>query len=213
MSKPRLRLAQAAIWAAAWAIGAAGYAHSGRTAADGCHFDRQTGSRHCHNDDQPAAPPPEAPKPSAATTWRGLTVAPEKRCSPYQRSDYSYSQKLEVAIIERQGGLFSPYTGERFASRRESDIEHIVATSEAHDSGACAWSKARRRAFAGDLDNLTLASPKLNRGDKQAKDFAQWQPARNKCWMAETIVAVKRKYELSVDVAEQQALAAVLAGC
>ena len=192
--------------AAAAAIGAAGHAHPGNTATDGCHFERSTGSRHCHNepDPEPAVP---------GETWRGIVVAPERRCSPYDRSDYSYPQAIEAQIIARQGGLFSPYTDEVFANRRESDIEHIVATSEAHDSGACAWPQARRRAFARDLDNLTLASPELNRGEKQAKDFAQWQPARNKCWMAETIVAVKRKHALTVDRAEQQALAEVLAGC
>ena len=191
---------------AAALIGAAAQAHPGHTAADGCHFERSTGSRHCHAEPAAAAPP-------TGETWRGIAIAPEHRCSPYERSDYSYPQEIEADIIARQGGMFSPYTGETFASRRESDIEHIVATSEAHDSGACAWTKARRRAFARDLENLTLASPELNRGSKQAKDFAQWQPARNKCWMAATIVAVKRKHSLTVDRAEQQALESVLAGC
>ena len=48
-------------------------------------------------------------------------------------------------------------------STRDTDIEHIVARSEAHDSGLCAASAAVKAAFARDLLNLTLASPRLNR--------------------------------------------------
>ena len=200
--------------AAALALaGAAAHAHPGRTAADGCHFQRSTGIRHCHSQ-LPAGGDDAAGAPAATgQIWRGIAVAPEHRCSPYDRSDYSYPQEVELRIIDRQGGMFSPYTGETFASRRESDIEHIVAISEAHDSGACAWPQGRRRAFARDPDNLTLASPGLNRHEKRGKDFAEWQPPRNRCWMAATVVAVKRKYGLSVDRAEQQALQRVLAGC
>ena len=46
--------------------------------------------------------------------WRGLEIHPESRCSPYERSDYRYSQSVELAIIERLGGIYSPYTGELF---------------------------------------------------------------------------------------------------
>ena len=36
----------------------------------------------------------------------------------------------------------------------ETDIEHIVARSEAHDSGLCVADEATRRRFATDLLNL-----------------------------------------------------------
>ena len=29
---------------------------------------------------------------ASAETWRGLTVAPEHRCAPYDRDDYPYPQ-------------------------------------------------------------------------------------------------------------------------
>ncbi len=41
-----------------------------------------------------------------------------------------------------------PYTGRWFANKRETDIEHIVARSEAHDSGLCAADEATRRRLA-----------------------------------------------------------------
>ena len=35
-----------------------------------------------------------------AETWRGLTVTPEHRCSPYERKrDYPYSQSVEQDIL------------------------------------------------------------------------------------------------------------------
>ena len=88
---------------------------------------------------------------ASAQTWRGLTVAPEHRCSPYDRDDYPYPQSVERRIIERLGGrVYGPYTGRHYDSRRQTDIEHMVATSEAHDSGLCAAGSRTRAAFARD---------------------------------------------------------------
>lgn len=145
-------------------------------------------------------------------TWRGLTVAPEHRCSPYDRDDYPYPQSVEFQIVDRQG-MVSLYTGRPFASLRESDIEHIVAISEAHDSGLCAADMGTRRRFARDLDNLTLAAPRLNRHEKRAKDAAEWLPPLNRCWYAEVVVRVKRRYGLTVDRRERDALEGILVSC
>ena len=51
-------------------------------------------------------------------------------------------------------------TFRRALGHTETDIEHIVATSEAHDSGLCAADRATRKQFAQDLRNLTLAPPR-----------------------------------------------------
>ncbi|MCY4466296.1 MAG: DUF1524 domain-containing protein [Chloroflexi bacterium] len=143
-----------------------------------------------------------------------LTVAPENRCSPYDPDDYSYPQSLEPQIVSRMGGrIYGPYTGTTFASARETDIEHIVAKSEAHDSGLCGVGAQTRRTFARDLLNLTLASPSVNRNQKIGKDFAEWTPVRNKCWYADAIIKVKSKYRLSVDSREQAALENTLRSC
>ena len=143
----------------------------------------------------------------------GDTGRPECRCTPYDRADYPYSQRVEARIAERLGGMFSPYDGHQFASLLESDIEHVIAVSEAHDSGLCAASAAVRRRFASDLDNLTLATPDLNRYRKRDHDAAEWLPERNRCWFAATIVAVRREYRLTIDRREAAALDAVLKGC
>jgi len=144
-----------------------------------------------------------------------VTVAPENRCSPYNRSDYSYPQSIELRIIAENldGKIISPYTGEVFSSRYETDIEHIVATSEAHDSGLCAATRATRRRFAQDLDNLTLASPGVNRHQKSGKDLAEWTPTENVCWFAQTVVNVKAAYKLSMDSREANAAIQILQRC
>ena len=152
-----------------------------------------------------------------AETWHGLVVAPEHRCAPYDRDDYPYSQSVEAEIVATMGGrIYGPYTGRHYSTTRQTDIEHIVAVSEAHDSGLCAAGLDLRRRFASDLLNLTLASPEVNRcgsGGKCAFDFAEWLPPMNRCWYAARIVAVKRTYALTVDRREAAALERVLSGC
>ena len=125
---------------------------------------------------------------SAEDTWRGLAVAPEFRCSPYNSRDYAYPRSVEARIVAELGGVYSPYTMQVFASTRETDIEHIVARSEAHDSGLCAADLATRRRFASDLLNLTLADPGLNRYVKRDHDATLWMPPTNRCWFADRVV-------------------------
>ena len=151
--------------------------------------------------------------PAPPETWRGLRVAPEARCTRYDSDDYRYSQRVEDDIIADLGGIYSPYTGEWFATQRETDIEHMVARSEAHDSGLCAASADTKRRFANDLLNLTLASPRVNRHQKSDKDAADWLPGGNRCWFAGRVVQVRQKYVLSIDRREANALEAVLSQC
>ena len=100
-----------------------------------------------------------------------------------------------ASSLRSPGGMVvSRYTGRRFGILKESDIEHVVARSGAHDSGLCAASAAVRLAFARDLDNLVLASPSVNRHQKSGYDAAGWIPVINRCWFAETVIAVRKEY-------------------
>ena len=76
------------------------------------------------------------------------------------------------------------------------------------DSGIAA---DRRRAFAAELDNLTIADPTVNRSQKGARDAAEWMPARHQAWFAERVIEVKREYGLTIDPAERDALETLLA--
>ena len=156
-----------------------------------------------------------------------ITVAPENRCTPYDPKDYSYdSRELKAALMAYReklvGGkikIQSFYNLETFTSLDEADLDHVVALSEAHDSGACAWSSKKKKDFTKGPDNHDLASPRLNREEKRGKDWAEWQPPRNSaniwywCFSAMRIVATKWGYDLTVDQAEYDALAETLALC
>ena len=149
----------------------------------------------------------------AVETWRGIVVAPESRCSPYDRDDYRYPQSVEAKIERGIGEVYGPYTDRCFGSTRDTDIEHIVATSEAHDSGLCRASPDVRHQFATDLLNLTLAGPEVNRGEKSGNDAAEWLPQKNACWFAGRVIEVRRKYNLTIDIAEVAALERELLNC
>ena len=161
--------------------------------------------------------PPSQQGPETATgldLWRGLVVAPEDRCSPYDPDDYLYSQAVEQHIVASMGGIiYGPYTGKWFDSTSDTDIEHIVARSEAHDSGLCASDAATRRQFASDLINLTLASPEVNRSQKSGKDAAEWLPDLNRCWFARRVIEVGYQYDLTIDERERDVLESILSAC
>ena len=159
------------------------------------------------------APTPTVPTVQSGPTWRGIAVESEHRCSPYDSDDYRYPASVEPKIVAAQGGIYGPYTGTWFTSIKDTDIEHIVARSEAHDSGLCAASRATKARFASDLLNLTLASPSVNRHQKIANDAAEWLPDLNQCWYVARTIQVRQAYDLTIDQAEADAIDRVLAKC
>ena len=159
--------------------------------------------------------------PADAETWRGLRVCEEQPRDGYDRDAFGQGySSLEDEIIaalpptmKAGGQVYTPYSCIAFditaAGTAATDIEHIVALAEAHDSRIA---DGRRRDIASDLDNLTIADPTVNRSEKSDRDAAEWMPARHGAWFAERVIAVKLEYGLSVDPAERDALAALLAG-
>ncbi|MFC9931967.1 HNH endonuclease family protein [Streptomyces sp. NPDC127190] len=90
------------------------------------------------------------------------------------------------------------------------DIDHLVPLAEAWDSGAYAWTKAERVAYANDLADpvhLVAVTAKYNR-QKADKDVADWlppyEPAR--CRYITEWTHIKMRYHLSVDAREKAVL-------
>ena len=114
------------------------------------------------------------------------------------------------------GGLwYGLYTGRTFTDPRDLDIDHLVPLKEAHQSGAHAWDRERRRAYANDMTNpghLIAVEARANRA-KGAKDPAEWLPSNEafRCPYVLAWVAVKRASELSMDRAEAAAIERVRA--
>ena len=197
--------------------------HNASTNVWNCHTPRGEAC-HCHPlgdpdtnlaclNNRPIADPDPEPEPEPEIeTWRGLTVTDEVPCETYDRSRYASISNADIHIADTYGGIFGPYEDACFDDYRDVHVEHIVAMKEAHDSGMCSAGYATRLNFSIDLVNLTIASPEVNI-EKSAKDAAEWTPQFNECWFADRVIEVKRKYQLTIDTAEKEALEDILELC
>ena len=163
-------------------------------------------------------PPPTNARecPAGSPTWMDLSVCEEGARVSYDRDAFgSAYSSLEDEIIDAlpksDGQVYTPYTCTLFDIQADgtaaTDIEHIVALAEAYDSGLA---ESQFRTFAGDIDNLTIADPTVNRRQKSDLDAGEWEPPENRGWFAARVVAVKQKYGLSVNPAERDALQSML---
>ena len=119
--------------------------------------------------------------------------------------------------LVESGVLRDPYTATtiHFVRGDDSiDIDHVVALSDAWQTGAFRWDVRKRAAFANDPMNLLAVDSSANR-QKGDGDTATWLPANRlyRCAYAGRQVSVKAKYGLWVTPAERAAMARILAGC
>jgi len=111
-----------------------------------------------------------------------------------------------------------PYTGGSirfvYGGASEVDIDHLVALSDAWQTGAAGWPAGKRLALANDPLNLLAVSASANRS-KSDGDTATWLPPNKayRCTYVAAQVAVKVKYGLWVTSAERDAMTRVLAAC
>ncbi|MBM6706089.1 HNH endonuclease [Bifidobacterium pullorum subsp. saeculare] len=148
--------------------------------------------------------------------------------------DVIYMRDFDPATIKSDDGDVSygvlrndPYSGRDVTYEKggasEIDIEHVVARSEAWDSGASEWTQAQRDAFANDPLEILAVSSGGNRAHGE-KDAAGWLPSVGvkftgvnnpayDCLYVARQIAVKDKYDLSVDKDEKNAMSDVLATC
>ncbi|MEU9413065.1 HNH endonuclease family protein [Streptomyces sp. NPDC048281] len=167
-----------------------------------------------------------------------LTVADESR-DGYSRDKFKHwtdadkdscNTRAEVLLAEAvnapevgakcalTGGIwYSPYDDQYFNNASKLDVDHLVPLAEAWDSGASAWTPKEREAYANDLDDpraLIAVSAASNRS-KADKDPTDWLPPYTPYWCDYVTdwVADKTRYQLSIDPAEQAALAERLAAC
>jgi Protein of unknown function (DUF1524)/Excalibur calcium-binding domain len=117
-----------------------------------------------------------------------------------------------------RGTLADPYTATTIefvkGDGSSVDIDHVVALSDAWQTGAFRWDVARRTALANDPLNLLAVDYSANR-QKGDGDAATWLPDNRayRCAYVARQVAVKSAYGLWVTPAEHDAIARVLDGC
>jgi hypothetical protein len=116
------------------------------------------------------------------------------------------------------GQLADPYTGKRITFHKSAaanvQIDHVVALSDAWQTGAQGWSAATRLEFANDPLELLAVDGQANQ-DKGDGDAATWLPPQKsfRCDYVGRQVAVKYRYRLWVTAAERTAMARVLQTC
>ena len=96
----------------------------------------------------------------------------------------------------------------------EVQIDHVVAQSNAWQTGAFKLTVLQRTALANDPMNLFAVKGRLNL-QKSDGDAATWLPPNKsyRCSFVARQVAVKSKYGLWVTQAEKDAIARILATC
>ncbi|MFF7677428.1 HNH endonuclease family protein [Actinacidiphila glaucinigra] len=122
----------------------------------------------------------------------------------------------DSACAATSGSWYSVYDGATWTAASDLDIDHLVPLAEAWDSGASAWTTAKRQSFANDLTRpqLIAVTDNVNQA-KGDQDPATWMPSRSAyaCTYVRAWVQVKYYYGLSVDSAEKSKLSSVLSGC
>lgn len=109
----------------------------------------------------------------------------------------------------------SSYDGKIFTNPAGLDIDHMVPLAEAWRSGAWAWTSAQRMDYANDLDDsrsLLAVTASLNRS-KGDKDVAGWLPVKAQCAYISNWIAVKWRFDLTVDPLEGEFLQSKIATC
>ena len=115
------------------------------------------------------------------------------------------------------GVLLDPFSNKvlTFTSVKSAvDIDHLVALSNAWQTGAAYFDRNIRSQIANDPLNLLAVDAKLNR-QKGDGDAATWLPP-NKAFRCEYVsrqVSVKAKYSLWVTPPEKDAILRVLSNC
>jgi hypothetical protein len=163
--------------------------------------------------------------PVRAESNRGYS---RERFDDWQSQPGGCDTRQVVLLAEARGGTrrgcdtrgarwFSYLDGVTTRNPSTFDIDHTVALAEAWGSGAKAWTRARRDAFANDLgyrDSLiaTSASSNRSKGDRSPD---QWRVPRRagQCRLVQAWIAVKWRWGLSVDPREKAGLARQLAAC
>ena len=133
--------------------------------------------------------------------------------------------KIEYKVKTRDcvvlaGVLIDRYSGETInfvrgnVTSMEVQIDHVVALSNAWQTGAFKLTLMQRTALANDPMNLFAVKGRLN-SQKGDGDAATWLPPLKsfRCTYVAQQIAVKAKYSLWVTAPEKEAMVRILSAC
>ena len=134
---------------------------------------------------------------------------------------YSGGQSTRDRVLASEqlpdGTWFSTYDSVVVLAAADLDIDHLVPLAEAWESGGHAWSAGTWTRFGNDLDDprsLIAVSASTNRS-KGARDPQDWWPPEPgyRCQYAADWIAIKTRWKLTMDAAEQRSIDAQLESC
>lgn len=191
---------------------------------------------------QPIAPPIQSVKISGSAL-EALGVLVEKGRAPktgYQRSNFGdgwafngFCDTRNIILVRdlidevvsdeckvQSGVLNDPYTGKQVQFKRgelssaDVQIDHVVALSNAWQTGAQQLSFEQRKQLANDPLELLAVDGSANQ-EKSDGDAATWLPPSKvfRCQYVARQIAIKQKYSLWVTPAEKIAMTGVLSLC
>jgi hypothetical protein len=134
-------------------------------------------------------------------------------------TDLVFRQGTYNCIVE-SGTLVDRYSGEIIyftrgvATSSEVQIDHVVALSNAWQTGAFKLTPEGRKQMANDPLNLLAVKGRLN-SQKGDGDAATWLPPKRSFWCSYVAhqIAVKVKYKLWVTKPEKAQMVRILATC
>lgn len=164
----------------------------------------------------------KAPKTGYQRAQFGAGWASERGCDTRNTilardlSDAVVNEKCQVT----QGILQDPYTGKRLEFIRGPEtsqavqIDHVVALSNAWQTGAQQLDEASRIRLANDPLNLLAVDGAANQA-KGDGDAATWLPQNKsfRCQYVARQIAVKQRYNLWIVNAEKETMQRVLSQC
>ena len=168
-----------------------------------------------------------APKTGYTRAQFGQTWADVNRNGCDTRNDILQRDLTEVVFrigtkncVVESGTLIDPYSGTTIyfvkgeKSSMEVQIDHVVALSNAWQTGAFKLTLAKRTEFANDPENLMAVQGRLN-SQKGDGDAATWLPPLKsyRCTYVSKQIAIKAKYGLWVTAPEKTAMKNILARC
>lgn len=142
------------------------------------------------------------------------------------RNDVLRRDLTDIALDPNTGGcvvltgtLRDPFTGTTISfvrgqdTSREVQVDHVVALSNAWQTGAQQLGEQQREDLANDPLNLLAVQGGAN-AQKGDGDAATWLPRKAfRCDYAARQIAVKQRYDLWVTAPERDALARILGSC
>ena len=193
------------------------HSHSGRTDANGGHYNRKTGTYHYHNSGKSSSVTETKPiKYNRAlyggTRWRDF----DKDGQDTRQEVLILESEIDVELSSDgkkvvSGRWYCPYTDRYFTSPDSLQIDHFIPLKETHISGGNLWDTVKRIRYANDLANTATLIAVYGRSNssKGAREPGVspkgWLPPNEeyRCEYIRTWVDLKMYWKLEMDKVER----------